>query len=304
MRPSVALLLPLLLSACLGRGGDELVLSPLPLSPQGAGVPESVLSLHRLEGGKPAVGGLSGIAWDGDDLVAVSDTGTWLRLAVRVDEAGRPQAVSNPRRGRLGGVMDGKRDGDAEDLLADGDGWLVTFERRHRLWRYGPDLSAPPQAVDAPAAMVDLAENDGVEAMARLADGRLLLIAEGDDLDSRSPAWIGGPGAWRPLSYPHHQLFRPTAAVGLPDGGVLVLERQYTVLAGPAMRLVRVEAGQLAQGDLTGTEVLRLQSPLTVDNFEGVTLRRRADGRLVAIIVSDDNFNPLQVTLLLTVLLP
>ena len=36
----------------------------------------------------------------------------------------------------------------------------------------------------------------------------------------------------------------------------------------------------------------------SVDNMEGLAVRQDADGRVFAYLVSDDNFNPLQRTLL------
>ena len=36
-----------------------------------------------------------------------------------------------------------------------------------------------------------------------------------------------------------------------------------------------------------------------IDNFEGMAVHRAADGALVLTLISDDNFSPLQRTLLL-----
>ncbi len=50
---------------------------------------------------------------------------------------------------------------------------------------------------------------------------------------------------------------------------------------------------------LDGAVVAVLRPPLTVDNLEGVAVRRGAAGGTLIYLVSDDNFNPLQRTLLL-----
>lgn len=309
MRSIVFLLLLLLPTACLHRGDETFTAMPLPLSGQNPELTRvgkvEVLGLWRLTAPQPWFGGISGIAWDGDDIVAVSDTGAWLRFAVHVDGLGRPQGVAHLRGGRLGDAGGNKADGDAEEISASGDGgWLVAFERRHRVWRYGPDLAARPEDVALPAQIADLGANEGIEALTRLGDGRLLLIAEGQDDMATSPAWIGLPGHWQALSFPHHGRFRPTAVAALPDGGILVLERRYTLIGGPAMRLRRIAAAELGDGRFEGEELAVLEPPLAVDNFEALAVRPRADGRLVATILSDDNFNPLQSTLMLTVLLP
>ena len=49
---------------------------------------------------------------------------------------------------------------------------------------------------------------------------------------------------------------------------------------------------------LEGEEVLRFAAPLPVDNFEGVSAVR-VDGRTLVAMLSDDNQNLLQRTLLL-----
>ena len=43
---------------------------------------------------------------------------------------------------------------------------------------------------------------------------------------------------------------------------------------------------------------------MTVDNFEGISARRTRDRRIVLYIISDDNFNPLQRTLLMMFEMP
>ena len=67
-----------------------------------------------------------------------------------------------------------------------------------------------------------------------------------------------------------------------------------------AARLARIAGGAIVPGAvLEGVEIARLSLPLTVDNFEGLAVRRDAAGGLLVYLVSDDNFNPLQRTLLL-----
>jgi hypothetical protein len=49
---------------------------------------------------------------------------------------------------------------------------------------------------------------------------------------------------------------------------------------------------------LHGQEVVELRPPLTLDNFEGLAVHRLGDGSLRLTLVSDDNFSPLQRTLI------
>ncbi|CAA7622406.1 conserved exported hypothetical protein [Magnetospirillum sp. LM-5] len=308
---TLLLLLAIFTWLCAGsaRAGDDIGLANVPVAP-GMDQPPPVgrariIGLDRLSSPHSWFGGWSGMAWDGDDLVLVSDVGHWARLRPVLAASGRPTALTLLAHGPLGEVGTDKKWGDAEEILRTDQGWAVAFERRHRVWIYPDRLDGPHSALSTPAAMADLAANDGIEAMTILADGRWLLIAEGDEDRPESPAWVGRPGEWRPLRYRHHGLFRPTGAVTLPGGDVVVVERRFTMIGGPALRLVEIKASAIGEDETIGGEELALiQAPLAVDNFESVAVRRRADGRLVALILADDNFNPLQSTLLMTVLLP
>lgn len=309
------LLLLLGLSACLGgaSAGDHIEASPRQLSsedPDRTRLGESeVLGIVELRWGERWFGGWSGMVIDGDRLTAVNDAGHWLRLRLTFDAEGRPVAVSDAELTSLGGLDGSKKDGDAEELVATPDGLVVSFERRHRLLLYPDGLSGKPRALAAPQGFASLHKNGGAEAVTRLKDGRLLIIAEesakGVD-DDRSPAWIGNPGAWERLSYRRHGAFNPSGATTLPNGDVLVVERRFTLIGGMATRLVRLTADALRPGAvLEGHELALLEPPLLVDNYESVAVRPRAsDGRLVAYLLSDDNFKAFQATLLMAILLP
>lgn len=264
-----------------------------------------VLSVHQLRG--PAgFGGISGLSYDGATVTAVNDSGHWLRFAMTVDPAGRPHAFGDLEMGRLGGCDGGKSDGDAEEVLRTEQGWLVSFEHRHRLAAYGNDFSAPPHLLELPSGYGEQPANGGVEAMAGLADGRLLLLSEDAvDVDGSGLGWIGRSGDWHRLRYQRTGDFQPTAAAQMPDGDLLVLERRFHPLSGVAIRLSRVAKADLRpEGVLRGSEIFVLASPFLVDNYEGLAVRRRDDGRVVAYLLADDNFNPVQATLLMAVVLP
>lgn len=265
-----------------------------------------VLSIHQLHSGLKWFGGISGLSFDGRTVTAVNDVGHWLRFRMEVDAAGRPTVFGDLELEPLGGLDGSSSDGDAEEIGAVDDGWVVSFERRHRLLFYRHGLSARPDRPDLPPGYDLQPRNGGVEAMTPLADGRLLLLSEeGIDVAGNGQGWIGRPGAWETLSYRRTGLFRPTSAALLPDGDVLVLERSFSLLGGVASRLVRVPGALLKPGVVVeGRELYRLAPPLLVDNYEGMAVWKRPDGRLVAYMVADDNFSPLQATLLMSVLLP
>ncbi|MBC7952651.1 MAG: esterase-like activity of phytase family protein [Rhodospirillaceae bacterium] len=265
-----------------------------------------VLGIMELRSSDNRFGGLSGLSFDGKNLVAVSDKGRWLSFRLDVDNEGRPTNVGQLEIGELGGLDGGKQDGDSEEITRTPEGWVVSFERRHRLMLYPDTLSGKPVRLAAPQGYARQPGNGGGEAVARLTDGRLLLLSEeGGNDDSTGWAWLGRSGAWERLSYRREGLFHPTGAATLPNGDVLVTERRFTWMGGVALRLVRLKAADIRSGAvLNGAELFRLEPPWLVDNYEGIALRQREDGRVVAYLVSDDNFNPFQATLLMAVLLP
>ena len=93
--------------------------------------------------------------------------------------------------------------------------------------------------------------------------------------------------------------YRVSDATLLPDGRLLIVNRRFEWLEGVSAALTVVDAGALRAGAIIqGREIARLQPPLTVDNMEGVSVTVE-NGRTIVWLVSDDNFFPLQQTLLL-----
>jgi hypothetical protein len=262
------------------------------------------LEIHRERLG---FGGLSGLAI-ADDLTftAISDRGRFLEAVLELDEAGRPTALVPRRTGRLGDgagrPFTSGYTSDAEALARLPDGsFLVAFERWHRIRRYR-DLAGPGSYVGAPPGIEAAPSNAGLEALAVLADGRWLAMAEGLQAGGHAAAWLGGPGGWISLAFRTGFAMQAVDAAGLPDGGALVLERSFALFGGFGGRLVHLPAAGLATAGpaalLEGEEWLRLADPLPVDNYEAVAVFRHR-GRLLCALLSDDNENRLQRTLLL-----
>ena len=81
---------------------------------------------------------------------------------------------------------------------------------------------------------------------------------------------------------------------------MLVLSRSFSVIGGVKARVERIHAGAIAAGAvLKGDLVAGFEPPLTVDNFEGLAVADGGDGGTLVYILSDDNFNFFQRTLLL-----
>jgi hypothetical protein len=254
----------------------------------------------------PRLGGLSAlrVTPDGSRFVAVSDEGWRLDACLQYDADGRLVSLHSARlvpllsRGGRPLPEISKEESDAESLILEADGSLIVgFEGNHRIVRYPADgrtslVPPPPRLQDAP-------DNSGLEALVRLADGRILAITENLAVAGGVRGWIGDgkAGGWRPLVWRTSEAFLPTDAALLPSGDVLVLERRFPPV-GARLRLL--SAASLAAGAvLDGVEVARLEGSLNVDNMEGIDVQRGPSAETLVWILSDDNYNFLQRTLLL-----
>lgn len=306
MIPSRTLLVyaALALSACGGVGA----LRVRPVALRGAGTRAgevTALAVLELRSSHERFGGLSGIelSADGRALWLISDRGHWLVAQLERDARGALRGLRDWRVGPLLDLRGAPVSGsavDAESLVRAPDGgWLVSYEQHHRIWRYAPSLASRPRPVAVPPELRGAPANGGLEAIAALADGRLVLLCEG----FRGPGdtlrgWIGRPGAYEPFAYVRSDGFVPTDLALLPGGDLLVLERRFTLLTGVSTRIRRVSAAALRGGArVEAREIFRVRPPLAVDNFEGLAVERRG-GATYLYLVADDNFSALQRTLL------
>ena len=262
-------------------------------------------------------GGFSGLTIDGDQrLTAVSDRGYWLTADLRLDARGTLIHVDDGRMGELcdddGSPVAWERL-DAEEIQPlPGRGYLVSFERHHRIVLYATDNGSaygpmafddPPRPFPSPPAIATTRRNKGMEAVALLQDGRLLTFAEDlRTVEGDMIGWIGHPeeGDWRHLILPAHEDFLPTGAAVLPGGDVLLLSRSYRREIGNRIRLLRLDADHLTPGSrLQPVELARIEPPATTDNMEAVAIGSGPDDRVLIYLLSDDNYNDEQRTLLM-----
>ncbi len=261
----------------------------------------------RINTGVLGFGGLSGLHLAPDlTLTTISDRGRFAELALTLDEGWRPRRLELIRSGRLRDVRGRPLTGRAQDAealarLPDGS-WLVGFERWHRIQHHsrldGPGVLVPP-----PPGLEQSPANAALESLAVLRDGRWLAFSEGLAApQGGSQGWIGQPGAWQGFGYRPAAGQVPVDAAGLADGGALVLERSFGLLAGFAGRLVRLSPAALraasAGAQVQGEALLALVPPLPTDNYEGVAVTER-QGRVLVALVSDDNDSAWQRSLLL-----
>jgi hypothetical protein len=262
-----------------------------------------LLAGFALSSPHPDFGGLSALLIEpGGELVAVSDRDTFWRARLVDDPSGRLTELADWRTGALGST--GPETGglfDGEDLARLDGALAVVAETRGVLHLYPHgDLAAPARVADLPAPVRNEGPG-GIETLTELGDGRLMMIAEELlDPDGVNYAWLRGPaGDYEELGYRAAPGFSPTGADRLGDT-LYVLERAFGLPFGFAARIVRLPVDAVVPGArLEGEELARLDSPLTRDNFEGIAARPGPDGRVQLFILSDDNFLPLQRTLLM-----
>lgn len=254
-----------------------------------------------LSSNDPRFGGLSSLHVEAGQVLAFSDAGWRVAFPLRRDGRTRVRAEVGLLPDGPGGAS-GKKDRDIESMWVDGPSLWLGFERRNAVWRFD---RASGRAVShaRPAAMRRWPNNRGAEAMLRLPDGRFIVFAEGSGRGGDAILFEGDPAvpgtrsvALRYLPPPH---YRATDAALLPDGRAILLNRRWTLLHGFTSKVTIVPLADLRPGTiLRGREIADFRPPLLADNFEGISVGREG-GRTIVWITSDDNYVPLQRTLLL-----
>lgn len=276
-----------------------------------------------LSSSSPRFGGFSGldIDKDGKRLIAVSDKGAWLTAEIDYD-GHRPIGLKNARLGPLrdpkGAPLAGKKNSDAEGLAVlnwnEGGELLVSFERRHRIVKYAltaNGVSKQLGSIPLPRSMRQLRKNRGLEGLTIIGEGRLkgTIVAFAERPLQKSgglTGWlIGGPTPGI-ISLDRLNEFDVTDLAALPDGDLLVLERRYRMSADIRMRIRRIPQNALRPGAsrISGEILFEGTGALNIDNMEGIAVHRTASGRTVLTVISDDNFNFFQRTLLMQFELP
>jgi hypothetical protein len=269
----------------------------------------TLLSAYQLRSKDRRFGGLSGLSFDPTGhLYAVSDRGYWLSARISLDSNDRLvdlldwriKPLLTPEMTPVDGALN-----DAEALARAPDGALiVAFEQIHRLWRYPPPpatFDSPPAALPIPAEIAKAPTNGAIEAITYLPDGRLLILTEEhQNPDGSFKGWLLQDGRFAEVSYLPSDGFHVTDCAGLKNGDVLVLERYFGFFGSLSARIKLVRGRSLRPGArIAGEEILRLDSPLAVDNFEALAVQEDSVKGTVVYLASDDNFLFFQRTLLL-----
>lgn len=250
-----------------------------------------------LEAGSP-LHSLSDLKLIGDGgFVSVSDAGDLVRGHLVLNRGGRLVGVTGLAWRRLtlsdGTPIADKADGDAEGLaITDTGDLLVSFERDHRIWNYGP--AAAPANSPTPVRHPDVvfSSNDGMEGLSALDAGWRVAGESGGVWDCTPAACV--VVAPVPEEALDDGVYRITGMDRDPSGdGVFIVQRSYR----PPLD-ARAQVRRMTADGTLGPVLIELKLPGTTDNFEGIAAVARDDGTRLYIL-SDDNNNPAQRTLLL-----
>lgn len=184
---------------------------------------------------------------------------------------------------------------------------FLAMEFRNAITRTTPALQGWQMAF--PRLMQGWAGNQGPEAMVRLADGRFMVLGERDggwrDRDSHPALLLAGDPtrgtSEQAFTYDSNGGGRPTDMAQLPDGRVLILQRTLLWPFPPRFSgaIALADPATLQPGGRWRGKVLaRLEAPLPVDNFEGLTITPAPGGKVHVWLISDDNMAVTQRTLL------
>lgn len=272
------------------------------------------VSGFELQSYDKSFGGYSGLALYGDNrFLAVSDTGTWLHGTLAFSPVdGALKRIGDLRiakmHGRNGKPFAHRRMYDAEGLAIrkDGAGYevVVSFEHTHRLLLYsytGDGRFTTPAQIYRGKPIPDMKANGGLEAVAFGAQqGTYLGGLEQRPGDPTSHVLLSfGPEGVTDIPLTASPPYKITDMSVGPDGAVYLLERRFEGIGRLSMQISRLPPGETwATTPPVATRLGRAHWPAAVDNMEALVTFEGPDGALDFLVMSDDNFNPLQRTLL------
>ena len=267
--------------------------------------PLTFLAAWEMRSDNGDFGGMSAlVALKDGRFLGVSDAGALIGFGMSGDDrADRPFIAALP--GAFGkGVT--YKDRDSEGIAYDpvsGKVW-VSYEHSHAIRRFPTSMSRVDGMI-RPATMRGWPRNSGAEALVRLSDGRFLAFAEGGPDDGVYPAiqFSGDPvepGTTHfPFRYRPTEGYRITDGTQLPDGRLLLLERRIGFPQGFTAKLLILDPAKIMRDAAVSGEVIAtLEPPLLVDNMEGLAITQET-GRTIVWLISDNNFNAIQRTLLM-----
>ncbi len=259
-------------------------------------------------------GGISGlhIFPDGESFLAHSDRGSWIRGKFKRD-GDRIVAIENaeiaPVRGPDGKTLYARRWHDTEALTTDGENFYVGIERRNQILRYrfaAEGLAAIGIPIQVPNGIRELPFNQGLEALAFVPKGMplagsLLAISErGLDQQGNILAFILGGTTPGSFTIRRADNFEISDAAISPSGHLVILERYFRFYSGIHLRIRAIPLSEIKPNALVDGKVLiEAGQSFEIDNMEALAITKNAAGETLLTLMSDDNFNSFQRTILL-----
>jgi hypothetical protein len=234
-----------------------------------------------------------------DRLTAIGDEGIVFDARLEFDTRGwltgvadatvTHLVVENGEDGANGaGLITVNKDAEGLTVLPGGDR-LVSFEKAQRILLY-PAAGGPPREVPSP--QVRFPSNAGMEALTADPDAGPDVYLVGAEASGETwrcqigGSCIQGPTVDKPDD------FALVAMHWMPGGMIAYLLRAYDPVQGSRVSL------EIMRGT-TVIDRMDMAPPMTVDNFEGLASVPRPDGRHRFYLLSDDNNQASQRTLLL-----
>jgi hypothetical protein len=260
-------------------------------------------------------GGLSGLRLDarGERFIAISDKGGWFtgRIVYNGREmTGLDDVEASPMLGPDGKPITSRGWFDSEAIALDGSLVYVGLERVNQVLRF--DFArgftrAHGELMQVPLGVRKLPYNKGIEALVvvpkglPLAAGTLIAISErGLDAQGNITGFLIGGKTLALFSIRRTDNFDVSDAVLLPSGGLLVLERKFSMLGGIGIRIRRFALASVVPGAVIhGPSIFDADLGSEIDNLEGIDAHVTPEGETVVTLVSDDNFSMIQRNLLL-----
>lgn len=240
-------------------------------------------------------GGFSGIEMLSDDrFIAISDRGHFA-IGNLVHGDGSLKDVTLEQWAEIltskGSTLDPK-DRDAEGIAIGPDGTIyVSFESNSRIMSHA-DIFSAAEFVPKHPDFRRLQNNSGLEALAIDASGRLHTIPErSGKLDRPFPVYRFDGSEWNVIfQIPRSRSYLVVGADFGPDGYFYVLERGFSWLTGFSMRVRRFDLSNPNDGETI------VEKSGGLENAEGISVWRHSDSSIRMVLISDDNFNAMQST--------
>ncbi|VAW24854.1 hypothetical protein MNBD_ALPHA11-435 [hydrothermal vent metagenome] len=271
--------------------------------------------------GPELFGGVSGFTFlENDNWVMVTDRGRFFSGQL-IYENGSPSEMINTQISAItnssGNPLPSNFSRDAEGvetIFRNGKpaAIRVSFENLTRVADFRLSNNrplSPARELPLPHWLAHLRTNKSLESVciatpASPIAGSTLLITEGlpNDAGDHSGLLLGNRDKG-PISLKDQRGFNPTDCAFLANGDLLVLERG-TGFFSFTMQVRQIDANDVKPGAIMEGEIILRGSGGDIDNMEAIAIRTAKDGSTRIVIMSDDNFNDWERTLLLEFEMP